>query len=208
MGGTPYLSGDNQFVWTAQRQECAMLIARGKMSWDKIAAEVGISRATIWLWYQQPDFRTRVDEHKAAFAAEIRSRALADTTGRLDSLYQLRERIMKILEEREARYDGKHDEPGMGSGLMNESVTIQTDDATHERVIRREYRYESALARDLMALEKQIGQELGQFAEKTEITVDGPPVREFKITLQTDPTPIDMDSLNAAIPTLPDADAG
>jgi hypothetical protein len=192
------LSGN--FAWNAQREAVAIHIAQGKLSWKKIGDEVGISHATIWSWYQHPDFKARVEEHKTAFAAEMRSRALATHEGRLDSLYNLRDRIMKILEERQDRYDDKHEEPGMGSGLLNESVTIQvSDDETHARVMRREYRYESSLVRDLTLIETQIAKELGQYSEKAELTIDGPAVREFKVTLSTDPTPFDMDDLNRRI---------
>jgi hypothetical protein len=202
MGGVPYLTENGQFLWNGEREEIALHVAQGKLSWEKIAAEVGVSRGTVWNLYQIPDFKARVDEHKAAFASEIRSRALANHEGRLDSLYKLRERIMRILEEREAAYDDNHTEPGMASGLLNENVTIMQmdgDSGERSRIIKREYKYETALARDLMAIEKQIAQELGQFSEKSEIHVDGPPVREFNIIINSDPTPFDMAALDAAI---------
>lgn len=195
MGGYPLFDENHQFNWNEQRSEAAVLVARGKQSWEKIGQHLGINRDTIYLWYKIPEFRAKVDEHKATFAAEVLAHALADKTGRVQGYFDLKSRVQRIIDEREAKHDGTHKEPGMGTGLLAETktVSIDSDDKTS---VKTEYKYESAIVRDLTMLDTQIAKELGQWSEKGELTIEGPPTRVFNVTLDTDTTPFDMDEID------------
>jgi hypothetical protein len=172
------------FRWHARATKAAELVAEGSLTYPAIAAEVGVARQTVWEWRQHPEFRARVAEHQAEIREEVRRLGVASRENRVRAYNARWERMRRIIEERAAD-PAMQGVPGGTTGLLVRTVKrIGTGDQARDV---EEFTVDTGLLRELRDLEKQAAQDLGQWAEKSEVaaSVDPSPILEhFKASLE------------------------
>lgn len=154
---------------TRKQAHAAARVAEDQQTDAQIAAAVGVSAVTLWKWKQRPDFATRVEEHKARWAAEIEQEGIANRQNRVNALNDRWELMQQVIEARAA--DATMTGPGHETGLL-----VRTYKPGKFRNVE-EYRVDAALLAELRAHELQAARELGQLVEKRELTgKDGGPL--------------------------------
>jgi len=93
------MAGETTQKLTIKQQRAALLVAEDERTDEAISAEVGISRYTLHLWKQRPDFIARVAEHRATFRERILSTGFADKTERVRVLNMLSTGVLTELAE-------------------------------------------------------------------------------------------------------------
>lgn len=154
------------FEWTEQRELAAQLLADGRLSDWEIAEKCGICRATLYNWRQAPEFARRVTEHLAVFRDEVHRRGLASRDRRVKRQNDHWNRLQAVIEKRADEYAKAHEKhttdpkgnppihPAALTGLL-----VWTEDG---------WEVDTALLRELRALEQHAAKELGQWSEKHE----------------------------------------
>ncbi len=155
-------------------EKAAQLVAAGKLNDDAIAAEVGISRVTLWKWRKHPKFIARVDKLIDDACRSLRRRAISHVENRVSSLNT---RWLKLHEVIEARgNDPDHTvAPGGDTGLLVRSIKKIGSGEDAELVT--EFAVDTGLLKELREIEKQAATELGQWAEKIDHTSGGQPIK-------------------------------
>ncbi|HTQ58341.1 MAG TPA: hypothetical protein VMI94_27955 [Bryobacteraceae bacterium] len=144
------------------REEAAILVADGDLSYEQIAVRIGYARQTIAEWLKRPEFNQRVEQHREDFKREATRRGIADKFRRIASYQSDYEGTEVIIRERSAD-PTMAGVPGARSGLLVRAVKrigAQTVEL---------YRFDAALIGTRNELRKQIAQELGQWKEKSEV---------------------------------------
>jgi hypothetical protein len=149
--------------------EAAQLLANGELGDGEIADQLGIARSTLWHWKQRPEFTALIDEHLAQFREEVRRRGLANLERRVRSLNDRWNRLQRVIEAR-ADHPDYAEAPGGTTGLLVKSVK-QIGVGRDAREVE-EFTVDAALLKELREHEKQVAQELGQWAEKHEVRSD------------------------------------
>ena len=178
-----------EFQWTAKRIKAAQLLGEGVLSDEKIAAECGITRMQIWRWRKSPEFQARVNEIAAELAAVIRKRGIASAVNRIKALNDRWDRMTRVIEARAV--DMKGEIAGGDTGLMVRQIKISGQQSCYE------YAVDTGLLRELREHEKQAAQELGQWAEKHQVSgPDGGPIQVERADL-SNLTDADLEQLEA-----------
>jgi hypothetical protein len=149
--------------------EAAQLLANGELGDGEIADRLGIARSTLWHWKQRPEFTALIDEHLARFREEVRRRGLANLERRVRALNDRWNRLQRVIEAR-ADHPDYAEAPGGTTGLLVKSVK-QIGVGRDAREVE-EFTVDAALLKELREHEKQVAQELGQWAEKHEVRSD------------------------------------
>jgi hypothetical protein len=161
------------FNWTAQKEKAALLAAEDKLADEAICREVGITRPTLTAWKKTPEFSARVEEHVEAFKQTVRRRGIAILERRVDALQDRWQRMQRVIEERAEELEGEA--AGGGTGLLVKQY--KSIGAGENARLVEEYAVDTGLLRELREHEKQAAQELGQWAERKELTgADGSPL--------------------------------
>lgn len=169
------------FLWNAEREALALALAKGETIEAAIRA-VGVSKATAWRWRNYPEFQERVAAEAEAIRAAIRAEGITNKQNRLDALNerhrkmtevivarakanQWRERVEQVDEDDDFDFQG-YTAAGAETGLMAHTVTYLKDGR------REEWAVDVGLLKEMRETEKQAAQEMGQWTEKREDTVN------------------------------------
>jgi len=140
----------------------ARLVAEDQLSDAKICEKIGISEVSLWKWKGKPDFSARVDKYISEFRSRIRRSGIAVVENRIARLQDIERRMARLIEARAAAY-ARPEIPGGDTGLVVEEIKGIGAGDKFETVY--EYKTDAALLRELREYNKQVSQELGQWAE-------------------------------------------
>jgi hypothetical protein len=108
-----------------------------------------------------------------AWRNEVRQQGIAVLERRVERLNTDWERMQTVIRERAAEHEGEA--PGAGTGLLARSEKVIGAGDAAEHVV--EWTVDAGLLRELRAHEEQAAKELGQWAEKREVSgPDGAPL--------------------------------
>ncbi len=173
------------FEWTSKREQAAIWVAEDKKSDDDISSDLGINRATLHRWKQEPVFLDRVQSIREEFRQAVLTQSIADRVNRIRRLdddwldlqlvKQKRAASAKRRAEAKRTEERKPDDaleiyedyPGMMTGQI---VRVETPVKNGIKV---EYQIDTSRLAELRNIEKQAAIELGQWTEKQEQTVNG-----------------------------------
>jgi hypothetical protein len=161
-------NGLKGWVWTAQRQKAAVLVAENNLSHARIAEEIPVSSSTLAAWKNTEAFMVRVRELEAEMDAAIMRLPIARKAKRVEGYQKLKDRLQLIVEDREQVYSQDEDVVGGRSGF----VVKQTKSVGYgkQSQIVTENAFDAALFRELRAIDEQAAKELGQWVDKGEIS--------------------------------------
>ena len=163
---------------TRRRERAALLVAEDKAPDLEIAAVLKIGKATLERWKREPAFAARVQEHRARWAKEIEIEGIANRKNRVDALNDRWSRMREVIR---ARAEDMTDEVAGGdTGLLVRTVK-QIGSGERATTIE-EYAVDTGLLKSMLDHEKQAAQELGQWADKQELS--GPEGGTIKFTLK------------------------
>ena len=148
--------------WDQRRELAAKLIAEDQLPDIEIAKRIGISFVTIYDWKARPEFTARVDALVNDYRARIRRSGIAVVENRISRLQDIERRMARLIEARAAAY-ARPEIPGGDTGLVVEEIKGIGSGDKFETVY--EYKTDAALLRELREYNKQVSQELGQWAE-------------------------------------------
>lgn len=156
-----------EFKWTPQREQAAVHVAQDELTDEEIAGKLNITRMTLARWKTEPVFLARVDEHIAAYRAAIRRRGIAVVENRIGQL-QERWRLMRQVIAERAEAPEMQGVAGGTTGLLVRTVKGigKGDDFQLIEL----YAVDTGLLKELREHERQAAQELGQWAEKHELS--------------------------------------
>jgi len=176
---------------TPKQQRAAQLAAEDNLTDEAIASEVGVSRRTLAYWKNLPDFRGSVEACRKAIEEDIFREGIARRAERVRRLNERVERLDRVIAERAAD-PTREDIPGYRTGLMvvrrfevvKECVEAAGDQParTVEKAVPTEVAVDVGLLKELREHEKQAAQELGEWAEKKQVTgPDGGPIQIIEV---------------------------
>ena len=148
--------------WTNQREEAARHVADDILPNREIAARVGINDTTLYYWCQRSEFMERVNKLVADYRARIRRSGIAVIENRVARLQDIERRMARLIEARASAY-ANPEIPGGDTGLVVEEIKGIGSGEAFRTVY--EYKTDAALLRELREYNKQVSQELGQWAE-------------------------------------------
>lgn len=161
------------FKWSANRAACAVLLAHDELTEEEIAKKIGTTRKTIWDWKCVQEFADRVEEHRKQFADAAARYEIGKRLRRLSSQNSRWLKLQSVIDER-AKSDEFKDAPGGKTGLLVKTPKSIGVGANAKLVD--VYAVDVATLKAFLELEKHAAQELGQFAEKVDITSGGKPL--------------------------------
>jgi transposase len=186
----------------SKRQRAALLVAEDELTDEAIAAEVGVTRQTIYNWKQKPEFAADVGNQVGQLQAGMLRLAIAKKRKRVERLDEMERRLWQVVEERAADYAAKavnetqsssimrgifpgsdDTPPGSGTGLITK--TIKQIGAGRSAVMVEEYGVATDLVRSIMALHEQAAKELGQWEENVNLNHSGL-TRQYVIVTEDD----------------------
>jgi hypothetical protein len=154
------------FPWCKASRKAVKYLALGRYSDSKIAAKIGMSRATITRWKRHPEFVEAVDRLINDYRHAVRWQGLAILERRIDRLNRRWDGMHKVIRERAASPEMQA-VPGGTTGLLVRTVKgIGSGDAFQ---VVDEYAVDTGLLRELREHEKQAAQELGQWVDRSEV---------------------------------------
>ena len=112
-----------RWEWDDTKRRAVVLLAEGGKTYQQLADELGISRITLWEWRKTPEFAAALAELQAMLADESRQFAVANRRSLLEGLTERRERLLRIVAEREAHHrEHRTGHPGATTGYLVKSV--------------------------------------------------------------------------------------
>ena len=148
---------------TARQEEAAALVAADQHTDRVICDAVGVrSRATLRNWARLPEFKARVEEHRAAMRAIVREKGIAVLENRVAALQDRWDRMRALIEARAKDPNAPQSVPGIETGLLAPIGSTKTG--------RPIYGLDVALLKEMREHERQAAQELGQWRERSEHT--------------------------------------
>ena len=167
-----------EWFWTGKREKAAMMLSLGRTGED-VAAAAGVSHRALTYWKTAPEFTARIKEHVAAQREAIRHKGIAIVENRVAVYQDTEDKVKQVIAERAVVY-GKPEIPGGKTGLVvTEFKTIRVTDDKGNDVLKLvpEHVVDTGLMKERRENLKQAAQELGQWAEKQELTgKDGEPI--------------------------------
>jgi hypothetical protein len=153
---------------TKKREKAAQLVAEDRLSDEKIAEQVEISKRTLERWKANPGFMARVEEIASAYAKRALRHGIARKERRVTVLNELHEKMLQVISER-AESPDLADVPGGRTGLVTKMLKGigKGDDFQVVEV----YEVDTGTVKEIRALQEQVAEELGQKIERKE-TVD------------------------------------
>ncbi len=157
------------FRWTTPRLKAAELVADDALSDEQIAAAVGVSRMTLHTWRQHPEFIVKVTARREAQRAAIEAKGIADKQNRIAFLNERHVALRQVVKERGEDESIAHI-PGATTGYVVRTFkTIGV--GPHAQTIE-EHGIDTGLLKEFRAHEQQAAQELGEWVEKKDTTLD------------------------------------
>lgn len=161
-----------EFKWTPSREKAALLLSEDELTDEEIAEQVDIVRSTLSEWKLRKEFSARVQENIDEIRRRIRSRGIAIIENRVRHLQRRHDLMNQVIAER-----GDSPEmqavPGGRTGLLVHNVKAIGSGENAERVDL--YEVDTGLLKELREHEQQAAKELGQWAEKHDMTSGGEP---------------------------------
>jgi hypothetical protein len=143
-----------RFAWDQRRVRAAEMVAEGKWSDPKIAAEVGVTDRTVFNWRCHPEFKARVRQIIEAFADASLDMAIAQKARRVASLNEQWLAMHEVIRQRAAD-PGLQSVPGGNTGLLK---LLPSGGAI----------FDDRLLKSMLEHGRQAAEELGQRIEKGE----------------------------------------
>jgi hypothetical protein len=169
------------WAWNRKREQAAALVAADRISDEKIAERVGISRKALWAWKQVEQFQARVRMHVAAGEARARECGIARKAQRLASLNEFLQALLQVRDERGAD-PAMQDVPGGRSGLLVRTLKQVGSGATAQVVA--EFELDGTLLREVREYQQQAAKELGEFPGGAEAE-GAPPIALAQVIVAT-----------------------
>lgn len=176
------------FPWSTRSEEAARLVADDTLTNAEIADEIGVARATLQRWKTHPEFIARVSLEFAEIQKRARRNGIARLDRRVKAANDRHARMTALIEARAAEMKGEV--AGGETGLLVRQlkhVTVRVESTKDGKtagppIVTREehyeYAFDAALVREIREVEKQVAQDVGQWAEKVEHTgANGGPIR-------------------------------
>lgn len=151
-----------------RQHEAAELLATGRIPSKEVARQIGVTPETVYRWMKDgtfAPFQQLVRDYQGRYAEQVYQRGLSRREVRVESLVNLHERMMLIVDGR-AKEMSKV--PGGASGLLQHDIKSVGWGAQAE--IMDIYRFDAPLVEKIMEIQKEIATELGQRVEKKEIS--------------------------------------
>ena len=152
-----------EFEWTEACTSAAQMVAMGELSFEQIAAKVGVHRQTIYNWRQVPEFTARINSLVEEHRQSISRRAISIVERRIERLNRDWLKLQQVIEERGASAE-MADVPGGTTGLIAHDVKGVGKGCDFQLIDT--YKVDAPLLRELREAEKQAAIELGQWAIK------------------------------------------
>lgn len=160
--------------WTEKSILAAQLIAEDALPDVRIAEQVGVAMSTLSRWKAEPAFQTRVAAIREETRQKLIKAGIAAKQNRIDQLVERHRKMVEVIGQRAEhpdynarRPDGTPVVPGGDTGLL-----VRKETPTKQgRIV--EYQVDTALLAEMRATEKQVAQELGEWAEKREVSGPG-----------------------------------
>lgn len=156
------------FRWNEKKLQAAKLVAENNLSRERIAEEVGCGFSTLVKWKMDPDFKAKVAEYEAEIEAEMMRLPIAKRHVRVNRLNDLARRLQVVIDDRESAYAEDEDIIGGRSGAVVKQIK-SVGYGKDSRIVE-EYAVDTALIRELRAIDEQAAKELGQWIDKGELT--------------------------------------
>jgi transposase-like protein len=153
---------------TEKRVEAAALLAQDELTDEEIAQRVGVARQTLTRWKVEPDFLDMITEHTARVQSAMLRLDIAKRHKRVEKLDILHEKSWSVIEARAAAMP--NDAPGTKTGLLVHQV--KQVGAGPSATIVDEYVVDTALMKEIRAIQEQAAAELGQKVDKVAVTGD------------------------------------
>jgi len=155
------------FRWTGKREQAALLVAQDGKSDEQIATTLGITDRTLDRWKLAPEFRARVASLVADMREAVRQRGIAEKRNRLDLYEDIKDRLVQVVAERAAD-PTMADVPGGRTGMLVRGY--KAIGSGENAQVREEYAVDGVLARELRDYAKQAAIEVGDWAERRELS--------------------------------------
>lgn len=167
-----------RFEWSDMSRRALELLANGGMVYQAVADELGISRVQLWELRRTEPFAAALDELRAMLEEETKAYAVANRHALLEGLTERRERLLRIVTEREEHHEANRTaQPGATSGYLVKTVKNIGSGPSAYPVD--EWAVDKALVSALNDTEKFGAQLAGVLVEKREtdmvLGVQGPP---------------------------------
>jgi AcrR family transcriptional regulator len=159
----------------------AQLIAEAKLTHDEIAKRVGLSRQAVYAWRKKPEFAAEVERALDERRREIRRTGIAVLERRVAALNDRWLRMQQVIEARAAD-PTMQVVPGGPTGLLVHTVKGVGRGEDFQLIDL--YEVDTGLLNELRQHEKQAAQELGQWTEKSQSSVElqgNSPIRKIQI---------------------------
>jgi hypothetical protein len=144
-----------------------LLVAQDELTNEQIAERVGVARYSLDRWKLAPEFRSRVASLVADMREAVRQRGIADKRNRLDLYEDIKDRLRQVVAERAAD-PTMADVPGGRTGMLVRGYKSIGSGESAQRV--EEYTVDGVLAKELRDYAKQAAIEVGDWAERRELT--------------------------------------
>ena len=152
-----------------QKIKAALLVAQGHLSNQQIAQRLEMGERTLDGWKKEPEFKRLVSDHLNAWLVEIHHKGIADRRRRIFQL-NLRWRKAQAIAEARAKDPAIRRLPGGATGFIVRRLrSIRRGDG--QFAVIEEGQFDSALFRDLLAIEQQAARELGQWDAAEQRTI-------------------------------------
>jgi AcrR family transcriptional regulator len=155
------------FEWSTVKETAALLVSEEELTLEEIAERVGVDRKTIYHWRKHPEFAAKVQALVEEFGNAIARKAISRRTRRLDALNRRWLGLQQIIVERAAD-PAMADVPGGKTGLVvKQTRRIGGGESAREL---EEFEVDVGLLKELREHEKQAAIEVGQWAERREVS--------------------------------------
>lgn len=178
---------------TKKRELAALLIAEDELGDVEIAERVGIGRTTLARWKNQPDFAAHVGDNVGRIQAGMLKLAIAKKHKRLEALDTLHDKALQVIHDRAARHAEElqdADSPVtatkrlFGDNTPAEAATgllVKQESVNNSGMKTVNWSVDTGLIKEIRALHEQAAKELGQWVDKSDMTVGGSLTREYVI---------------------------
>jgi hypothetical protein len=169
------IPSSGKFRWDKRRLEAAHHVADGILSLDEIATRCGVNRRTLWSWKENPEFAAKVAELLEDIARQVYRCTITHKLERICRLQEWWDGCQAVKQERSQNPETIA-MPGGSTGLIAREPKQCGTQTVYVG------KFDAALVQQMRELAKQAAQEMGQWAEKHELSgPGGEPIRMVEI---------------------------
>lgn len=145
------------------RAEVVLMACDQGMNNSAIGEKLGFPPQTIRMWLERPEYKEAIKEYYAILEEETYRQSASIRAKRIQILQDQLDSLLELKAQRAKAYS--HIETGGNTGnLVKEIKTVGTGPNAYDVA---EYKYDSAVVRDIAMLTKQIAQEKGEWSDRT-----------------------------------------